>query len=78
MLVPDSDGNDFQGHVVDLAVEQPEPLGPTTGEVELHPGESREVAADVPACEPLPDDAAMRQVISDFPGCIDDLDPERG
>jgi hypothetical protein len=67
------DGDDFAGGVVKLAVDEPEPLWPLTGNVELDSGEPGQVAADVSVAELFADDAPMCEVVGDRHCGRDDL-----
>ena len=62
-----SDGDDLAGGVVELAVDEAEPLRPLATYVELDPREPGQVATDVSVAEFLADDASVRQVVDD--GC---------
>lgn len=65
MLIAESDGYDMTGALVDLSVNQAEPLRPPVWDIELDPCESGKVTADVALTELLTSHPSMTQVVDD-------------
>ena len=65
VLVPRADGDDFEDGVIGLPIEKPESLGSSICEVELDPGQARQVPADVARTERLPGHSTVGKIVED-------------
>jgi len=70
----DADGQHTAGIGIDVAVDQPESPGWAPAHVELHAGESGQIAAYVPGAQRLTSHSPMRQVIESAAGRRHDVD----
>jgi len=63
VFIARADGDNLKGDVVELAVDEPEPLRPLTRDVELDSGKPGQVAADVSVAQLFADDASVCEVV---------------
>jgi hypothetical protein len=65
VFISRADGDNLKGGVVELAVDEPEPLRTLTRDVELDSGKPGQVAADVSLAQLFADDASVCEVVGD-------------